>query len=278
MPCRDVGLPQEFYDHASRGEVLADLGLTDQDVARRITGWVAALGDVRSQSQRSATPRLTEHLGLSVTASGLSPPRPVRGPRVLAAMAAPGRRASTRRRLRGSRLFWPPPSQSQHSRRTRSGEIRFSIGTPTRCDTSASPALAASSRAAASGLRLLHRAGGGGPLDGSATSGRSRLSRAASSAANHIAALRRWLRPPNTGNATRSSIVFGSATAASTMAVSGSTRRGAMSRRWAIAVARRPQFANRGQASPVMHPMDPRRSAPAIPPRGRRSLPGTHDP
>jgi 1-deoxy-D-xylulose-5-phosphate synthase len=43
-PCRDVGLPQEFYEHASRGEVLADLGLTNQDVARRITGWVAALG------------------------------------------------------------------------------------------------------------------------------------------------------------------------------------------------------------------------------------------
>ncbi|MEB3983206.1 1-deoxy-D-xylulose-5-phosphate synthase [Mycobacterium sp. 663a-19] len=44
VPCRDVGLPQEFYEHASRGELLADLGLTDQDVARRITGWVAALG------------------------------------------------------------------------------------------------------------------------------------------------------------------------------------------------------------------------------------------
>jgi 1-deoxy-D-xylulose-5-phosphate synthase len=43
IPCRDVGLPQEFYEHASRGEVLADLELTDQDVARRITGWVAAL-------------------------------------------------------------------------------------------------------------------------------------------------------------------------------------------------------------------------------------------
>jgi 1-deoxy-D-xylulose-5-phosphate synthase len=43
IPCRDVGLPQQFYEHASRGEVLADLELTDQDVARRITGWVAAL-------------------------------------------------------------------------------------------------------------------------------------------------------------------------------------------------------------------------------------------
>ncbi|BBX97321.1 1-deoxy-D-xylulose-5-phosphate synthase [Mycobacterium lacus] len=50
VPCRDVGLPQEFYDHASRGEVLADLGLTDQDVARRITGWVAALGACASDN------------------------------------------------------------------------------------------------------------------------------------------------------------------------------------------------------------------------------------
>jgi 1-deoxy-D-xylulose-5-phosphate synthase len=56
VPCRDVGLPQEFYDHASRGEVLADLGLTDQDVARRITGWVAALGACVSEAE------IREHL------------------------------------------------------------------------------------------------------------------------------------------------------------------------------------------------------------------------
>jgi 1-deoxy-D-xylulose-5-phosphate synthase len=43
VPCRDVGLPQQFLAHASRGEVLAAAGLTDQDVARRITGWIAAL-------------------------------------------------------------------------------------------------------------------------------------------------------------------------------------------------------------------------------------------
>jgi 1-deoxy-D-xylulose-5-phosphate synthase len=43
VPCRDVGLRQQFFDHASRGEVLAAAGLTDQDVARRITGWIAAL-------------------------------------------------------------------------------------------------------------------------------------------------------------------------------------------------------------------------------------------
>ena len=44
VPCRDVGLPQEFLAQASRGEVLAAVGLTDRNIARQITGWVAALG------------------------------------------------------------------------------------------------------------------------------------------------------------------------------------------------------------------------------------------
>lgn len=51
VPCRDVGLPQQFFEHASRSELLADAGLTDQDVARRITGWVAALGSSVSESE-----------------------------------------------------------------------------------------------------------------------------------------------------------------------------------------------------------------------------------
>lgn len=44
VPCRDVGLPQEFFAQASRGELLAEVGLTDRNVARQITGWVAAQG------------------------------------------------------------------------------------------------------------------------------------------------------------------------------------------------------------------------------------------
>jgi 1-deoxy-D-xylulose-5-phosphate synthase len=44
VPCRDIGLPQEFFAQASRGEVLAEVGLTDRNIARQITGWVAALG------------------------------------------------------------------------------------------------------------------------------------------------------------------------------------------------------------------------------------------
>ncbi|MCV7174150.1 1-deoxy-D-xylulose-5-phosphate synthase [Mycobacterium manitobense] len=53
VPCRDVGLPQEFFAHASRSEVLADIGITDRNIARQITGWVAALGTAVSESEVS---------------------------------------------------------------------------------------------------------------------------------------------------------------------------------------------------------------------------------
>ncbi len=44
VPCRDLGVPQVFQEHASRGEVLAEVGLTDRNIARQITGWIAAIG------------------------------------------------------------------------------------------------------------------------------------------------------------------------------------------------------------------------------------------
>ena len=53
VPCRDVGLPQEFQPHASRGEVLSEVGLTDQVIARQVTGWVAALGSAVSEHEVS---------------------------------------------------------------------------------------------------------------------------------------------------------------------------------------------------------------------------------
>ncbi len=56
VPCRDVGLPQQFFDHASRGEVLTEVGLTEQNVARQITGWVAALGSSVAEAE------IREHL------------------------------------------------------------------------------------------------------------------------------------------------------------------------------------------------------------------------
>lgn len=53
VPCRDVGLPQEFFAQASRGEVLAEVGLTDRTVARQITGWVAAQGAAVNETEVS---------------------------------------------------------------------------------------------------------------------------------------------------------------------------------------------------------------------------------
>ncbi|RCW43978.1 1-deoxy-D-xylulose-5-phosphate synthase [Halopolyspora algeriensis] len=41
VPLRDLGVPNRFLEHGSRGDVLADLELTEQDVARRVTEWVA---------------------------------------------------------------------------------------------------------------------------------------------------------------------------------------------------------------------------------------------
>ncbi|MCU1617451.1 MAG: dxs, partial [Frankiales bacterium] len=45
VPVRSLGLPQRFFEHASRGQVLADAGLGEQDVARRIVEWSAVLGE-----------------------------------------------------------------------------------------------------------------------------------------------------------------------------------------------------------------------------------------
>jgi 1-deoxy-D-xylulose-5-phosphate synthase len=43
VPTRDLGIPQRFLDHASRAEVLAEIGLTAQDVARRVVETMARL-------------------------------------------------------------------------------------------------------------------------------------------------------------------------------------------------------------------------------------------
>ncbi|MGP3922795.1 1-deoxy-D-xylulose-5-phosphate synthase [Streptomyces sp. 8N616] len=43
VPLRDFGIPPRFLDHASRKEVMADIGLTAPDIARQVTGLVAKL-------------------------------------------------------------------------------------------------------------------------------------------------------------------------------------------------------------------------------------------
>jgi 1-deoxy-D-xylulose-5-phosphate synthase len=41
MPMRDLAIPNRFLDHASRDQILAELGLTAQDVARKVTEWAS---------------------------------------------------------------------------------------------------------------------------------------------------------------------------------------------------------------------------------------------
>ncbi|ANY05026.1 1-deoxy-D-xylulose-5-phosphate synthase [Pseudonocardia sp. HH130630-07] len=43
---RDLALPQSYLEHGSRDDVLATAGLTEQDVARRVTEWAAASAGV----------------------------------------------------------------------------------------------------------------------------------------------------------------------------------------------------------------------------------------
>ncbi|MCH0538967.1 1-deoxy-D-xylulose-5-phosphate synthase [Streptomyces sp. MUM 203J] len=53
MPLRDFGIPPRFLDHASRKEVLAEIGLTAPDIARQVTGLVARL-DGRYEDEAGA--------------------------------------------------------------------------------------------------------------------------------------------------------------------------------------------------------------------------------
>jgi 1-deoxy-D-xylulose-5-phosphate synthase len=53
VPVRTLGLPQAFLEHGSRGQVLADAGLTEQDIARRIAEWTAVLTE-RAENHETA--------------------------------------------------------------------------------------------------------------------------------------------------------------------------------------------------------------------------------
>ncbi|MCX4723064.1 1-deoxy-D-xylulose-5-phosphate synthase [Streptomyces sp. NBC_01306] len=57
VPLRDFGIPPRFLDHASRKQVMAEIGLTAPDIARQVTGLVAKIdGRYDSPSAASAEP------------------------------------------------------------------------------------------------------------------------------------------------------------------------------------------------------------------------------
>jgi 1-deoxy-D-xylulose-5-phosphate synthase len=54
VPLRDIGIPQEFHGQGTRAEVLVRLGLTAQQVARRVTEWtVDRIGEVAAARARA---------------------------------------------------------------------------------------------------------------------------------------------------------------------------------------------------------------------------------
>ncbi|MFI2506349.1 1-deoxy-D-xylulose-5-phosphate synthase [Streptomyces sp. NPDC018972] len=54
VPLRDFGIPPRFLDHASRAEVMAEIGLTAPDIARQVTGLVAKLDGGYERSSADA--------------------------------------------------------------------------------------------------------------------------------------------------------------------------------------------------------------------------------
>jgi 1-deoxy-D-xylulose-5-phosphate synthase len=58
VPQRDLALPQRFLEHGNRADVLAAVGLTAQDVARRVTEWASALPGADVGGDRGRTRRL----------------------------------------------------------------------------------------------------------------------------------------------------------------------------------------------------------------------------
>ena len=53
-PFREFGIPQEFLDHGSRAELLAEIGLTAQDIARYAVEAIARADAPLEQAVREA--------------------------------------------------------------------------------------------------------------------------------------------------------------------------------------------------------------------------------
>jgi len=51
-PVHEIGVEPGWHPHGSRSEILADMGLTGQDLAHQVTGWISQLD---ASSEVSAT-------------------------------------------------------------------------------------------------------------------------------------------------------------------------------------------------------------------------------
>ncbi|MEU7399580.1 transketolase C-terminal domain-containing protein [Streptomyces albogriseolus] len=56
VPLKDLGVPADWHPHGTRAQILADLGLTAQDVARDVTGWISRLDAAPDRLTPTTTP------------------------------------------------------------------------------------------------------------------------------------------------------------------------------------------------------------------------------
>ncbi|MGR6973364.1 1-deoxy-D-xylulose-5-phosphate synthase [Streptomyces cynarae] len=76
VPLRDFGVPPRFLDHASRKEVLAEIGLTAPDIARQVTGLVSKLdGGLPHSRLRSSGGTPTDREGATQGVDSVEPAR-----------------------------------------------------------------------------------------------------------------------------------------------------------------------------------------------------------
>jgi 1-deoxy-D-xylulose-5-phosphate synthase len=54
VPLRVIGVPDGFHPHGTRSQILAGLGLTAQDVARDVTGWMSGLDAAHATLRQTA--------------------------------------------------------------------------------------------------------------------------------------------------------------------------------------------------------------------------------
>ncbi|MFE1577758.1 1-deoxy-D-xylulose-5-phosphate synthase [Streptomyces fradiae] len=78
VPLRDFGIPQRFLDHASRAEILAEIGLTAPDIARQVTGLVSKLDGLHQARVRPAEEAPAEEAPAGAGARGGKATQPVR--------------------------------------------------------------------------------------------------------------------------------------------------------------------------------------------------------
>ena len=259
---------KDFGPRVPRGEVLEQVGLTDQQ--RRPAGHRLG-GRARRPRRVGVAQQIDDRVGGLPSPLPSPVPCPAPAPSRDRQVALP----ATGHRRRAGRI--PPrprcrrsPCQSQHSRAHQVGETRFSVGTFTRARPRPAPSgpRPAGRRPRVCVWPIAPRVAARSV--GSAVSGGSGLVRAASSAASHTLALRRCLCPPKIGSAVSSSTVFGSAIAAATIAESGRMRPGAMSRLRAIWS----RTVHSSRTAPALHGLadlvDARGAPPAVAPgRGR---------